>query len=194
MTRAYPRAPIALHLHRLVFHVDGHEHESSGRWPSVHTVWKDEERWVGWNRPVDSFLIRDEAGRSTDLSNSSWRRYDYWSLWRKREGGGRREKENEKENRMGCRGGKDEGQALVGDVQMSSSRKVSSRAKISHFDVSQFYLILQRVGGSIAGDFSLISSWEIIHRMLVISFKLLRLFTGMGYSMENLNIRMSRIC
>lgn len=30
---------------RLVFHVDGHEHESSGRWPSVHTARKDEERW-----------------------------------------------------------------------------------------------------------------------------------------------------
>lgn len=52
-----------------------------------------------------------EAGRSTDLSNSSRRRYDYWSLWRKREGGERREKEKEKENRMGCRGGKDEGHA-----------------------------------------------------------------------------------
>lgn len=55
---------------RLVFHVDGHTHESSGRWPSVHTRRKDEERWpafeLAWKRLVDSFLIRDEASR-TDL-------------------------------------------------------------------------------------------------------------------------------
>lgn len=107
----------------------------------------------GWNRPVDSFLIRDEAGRTTDLWNSSRRCYDYWSLRRKREGGeGERERERRKtgwdvgeERTRGMRG-----QALVGDVQVSSSRKVLSRAKILHFDVSQFYLILQRVGGSIA--------------------------------------------
>ena len=49
---------------RLVFHVDGHEHESSGRWPSVHTRRKDEERRpafeLAWKRLVDSFLIRDQ--------------------------------------------------------------------------------------------------------------------------------------
>lgn len=147
-------------------------------------------RWTAFSletRPVAARIFRIPHGDVTIIGRCGGRG---------KEGEGKRKRKRRKtgwdageERTRGMRG-----QALVGDVQVSSSRKVSSRAKISHFDVSQFYLILQRVGGSIAGDFSLISSWEIIHRMLVISFKLLRLFTGMGYSMENLNIRMSRIC
>lgn len=60
-------------------------------------------RWTAFSletRPVAARIFRIPHGR-----------YDYWSLWRKREGGERREKEKEKENRMGCRGGKDEGHA-----------------------------------------------------------------------------------
>lgn len=94
----------------------------------------------GWNRPVDSFLIRDEADRGTDLWNSSRRCYDYWSLRRKRE----RKRERKKENRMGCRGGNDDGHARPSSrgrrSSVSSSRKVLSRAKILRFDVRESVL------------------------------------------------------
>lgn len=61
------------------------------------------------------------------------------------EEGGRREREREgKPDGMERTRGR-RGQALVGDVQ------VSSRAKILHFDVSQFYLIV--CNALVAGDF-----------------------------------------
>ena len=96
----------------------------------------------GWNRTVDSFLIRDEAGRSI----FGIPRGDVTIIGRCGGRGGEereREKEGKPDGMERTRGMR--GQALVGDVQ------VSSRAKILHFDVSQFYLIV--CNALVAGDF-----------------------------------------